>query len=116
MPKNGTMLAILKDGSHVTLAGVSYTPADFRAAIQLHTKAVWREVADIIIAYGDQVDRFGPGEFCAHFGQPLPRFEHLTMCPTCDGTGEVHSHNPICPTCRGRKVVPKDVAATAPKV
>lgn len=115
MPKNGTALAILKDGSHVTLAGVYDTFADFRAAIQLHTKAVCREVADIIIAYGDQVDRFGPGEFRAHFGQPLPRFENMTMCPTCDGTGEVHSHNPICPTCRGRKVVSKDVAATAPK-
>ena len=36
-------------------------------------------------------------------------------CPTCDGTGEVHSHNPRCPTCAGRKTVNCIVAATAPK-
>lgn len=22
-------------------------------------------------------------------------------CPTCDGTGKVHSHNPLCWTCGG---------------
>jgi DnaJ-class molecular chaperone len=22
-------------------------------------------------------------------------------CPTCNGTGEVHSHNPICWDCKG---------------
>lgn len=22
-------------------------------------------------------------------------------CPTCDGSGKVHSHNPTCWTCRG---------------
>lgn len=25
----------------------------------------------------------------------------LEKCPTCNGTGEVHSHNPICWTCHG---------------
>lgn len=25
----------------------------------------------------------------------------MEKCPTCDGTGEVHSHNPICWTCQG---------------
>ena len=37
MQKNGTALAILKDGSHVTVAGVYGTFADFRAAVKLHT-------------------------------------------------------------------------------
>ncbi len=23
------------------------------------------------------------------------------LCPTCDGDGKVHSHNPICWTCHG---------------
>ncbi len=71
MPKNGTMLAILKDGSHVTLAGVYDTFADFRSAIQLHTKAVWRDVVDFITAYGNVVDRFGLATFRAVFGPPV---------------------------------------------
>lgn len=25
----------------------------------------------------------------------------MEACPTCDGTGEVHSHNPKCWDCRG---------------
>jgi len=28
--------------------------------------------------------------------------EVLVECKTCDGTGEVHSHNPQCWTCSGR--------------
>lgn len=23
------------------------------------------------------------------------------LCPSCDGTGEIHSHNPLCRTCHG---------------
>jgi DnaJ-class molecular chaperone len=31
-------------------------------------------------------------------------------CPTCDGTGEVHSHNPKCWDCDGKKVVIESIA------
>jgi DnaJ-class molecular chaperone len=34
-------------------------------------------------------------------------------CPTCDGTGEVHSHNPICWTCHGNKTTTPEKAAQA---
>lgn len=27
--------------------------------------------------------------------------EPLVQCPECQGTGEVHSHNPICWECHG---------------
>jgi DnaJ-class molecular chaperone len=37
----------------------------------------------------------------------------METCPTCDGTGEVHSHNPKCWTCRGRGVVESDKAEDA---
>ncbi len=30
--------------------------------------------------------------------------EALADCPTCGGTGDVHSHNPICWDCEGGKV------------
>ena len=68
MPKNGTALAILKDGSHVTLAGVYDTFADFRAVIQLHTKAVWLGVVDFVFAYGGELQRYTLSEFRAEFG------------------------------------------------
>jgi DnaJ-class molecular chaperone len=29
----------------------------------------------------------------------------METCPTCDGTGEVHSHNPKCWECNGKGVV-----------
>lgn len=34
----------------------------------------------------------------------------METCSTCDGTGEVHSHNPICWTCRGKGVVTSEKA------
>lgn len=37
-------------------------------------------------------------------------------CPTCDGTGEVHSHNPICWTCKGSGEVNSDRAAKARRI
>jgi DnaJ-class molecular chaperone len=33
--------------------------------------------------------------------------QELFKCPTCDGDGEVHSHNPKCPSCHGRGKLPK---------
>ena len=30
------------------------------------------------------------------------------ICETCDGTGEVHSHNPICWTCGGKGYTEED--------
>lgn len=35
------------------------------------------------------------------------------MCPTCDGSGEIHSHNPRCLTCRGHGKVTPEKAAEA---
>lgn len=60
--------------------------------------------------------RFVKGEFqvqvdnmdhaMGHNWHPVPwddwRQLHTIDCDTCDGTGEVHSHNPRCWTCRGR--------------
>jgi hypothetical protein len=68
MPKNGTALAVLKNASHVTLAGVYDTFADFRAAIQLHTKAVWLDVAAFVWAYGSDMEWLTLSEFRAEFG------------------------------------------------
>lgn len=34
--------------------------------------------------------------------QIIGREFDLRCCETCDGTGEVHSHNPICWTCHGK--------------
>lgn len=72
-------------------------------------------------SYDDEHDLLG---VCPH-RVPCPECEltrrgpgghwQVVVCPTCDGTGEVHSHNPLCPTCRGRRFVPSDVAATAPR-
>lgn len=37
----------------------------------------------------------------------------LVTCPTCDGTGEVHSHNPRCWDCSGQGKVTAKVAREA---
>lgn len=71
MRRNGTALAILKDGSHVMVAGVYDTFADFRAAIKLHTKTVWLDVVDFVFAYGCEVQRYTLSEFRSEFGPPL---------------------------------------------
>lgn len=71
MPKNGTALAVLRNASHVTLAGVYDRFSDFRAAIQLHTKAVWLDVVDFVYAYGAEVQRYTLSEFRAEFGPPV---------------------------------------------
>jgi len=34
----------------------------------------------------------------------------MVTCPDCDGTGEVHSHNPKCPACRGTGLVSEEKA------
>lgn len=34
----------------------------------------------------------------------------MVTCPDCDGTGEVHSHNPKCPACRGTGSVSEEKA------
>lgn len=31
----------------------------------------------------------------------------MVECDVCDGSGEVHSHNPICWECHGRGEIPK---------
>lgn len=40
------------------------------------------------------------------FPEPTPPptgdLGRLVVCPICEGTGQVHSHNPTCPTCGGR--------------
>jgi RecJ-like exonuclease len=36
--------------------------------------------------------------------------EAMVTCPECDGTGEVHSHNPKCWGCSGRGKVTADRA------
>jgi len=36
--------------------------------------------------------------------------ENIEKCPTCDGSGEVHSHNPRCWDCNGRGTVTKEKA------
>ncbi len=38
----------------------------------------------------------------------------LELCDTCDGTGEVHSHNPTCWTCDGSGALPKSVDKRIP--
>jgi len=59
------------------------------------------------------IDLDKDGEPCCLSGNPpayVPKkIEALVNCPTCDGAGEVHSHNPICPTCRGKKKVTQAV-------
>lgn len=37
--------------------------------------------------------------------------DRLVPCPSCDGTGEVHSHNPKCWSCRGTGLVTPEKAA-----
>lgn len=32
----------------------------------------------------------------------------MVECPTCDGTGEVHSHNPKCWDCKGKGKITKE--------
>lgn len=34
----------------------------------------------------------------------------MESCPTCDGSGEVHSHNPKCWDCKGRGTVTAEKA------
>ena len=35
----------------------------------------------------------------------------MVKCPTCDGSGEVHSHNPKCWDCDGKGKVSEEEAA-----
>lgn len=42
--------------------------------------------------------------------------ENKVKCPTCDGTGEVHSHNPICWTCRGNGETTLERAGRAQRI
>lgn len=91
MQKNGTALAVLKDGSHVTVAGVYDTFADLRAAVKLHTKAVWLEVTDFVYAYGAEVQRYTLSEFRSEFGPPLEgESGEWRVLPQC-----VNPHNPL---------------------
>ena len=34
----------------------------------------------------------------------------MITCPECDGSGEVHSHNPKCPACVGSGMVSEEKA------
>lgn len=36
--------------------------------------------------------------------------DDLVECPDCDGTGQVHSHNPKCWSCNGKGKVTKEKA------
>lgn len=58
---------------------------------------------------------------CVNDSGKVTKSLFMETCPTCDGTGEVHSHNPKCWECRGKgKVMTKnesvDTASTSPTV
>lgn len=38
---------------------------------------------------------------CASIDEQVQLLTYLEPCPTCDGAGEVHSHNPVCWVCEG---------------
>lgn len=40
----------------------------------------------------------------------------MIKCPTCDGTGEVHSHNPKCWDCHGKGTITEEKVKELEKI
>jgi NTP pyrophosphatase (non-canonical NTP hydrolase) len=89
-------------------AAVGMTINEMAARAIAHSKAkgfhgagVQPTVGDLLMLMvtelGEAFEEFRKGK------SPNETYYHVTetKCPTCDGTGEVHSHNPKCWDCKG---------------
>lgn len=87
-------------------------------AIAKLSQAERRKVGAVLVSPTNQIIAEGYNGTPSGFENKceIESFSEETECKTCDGTGDVHSHNPICWTCRGSGKTKYRILTTKPEV